>query len=107
METLLELFKDRPWVAAAALVVAFLVVYALLKKLFAFALILVLLLAGGLLWFRMVGHEVPDDLRDLGRSVGKAVKQAGEKGGGLLEEAGDAARKKKKDVEEDVESIVP
>lgn len=85
MDTLLEQLARHPLVAAGVLALAVLVVYALVKRLLVFALFLLLVLAGALIWFRLVGYDMPKGLDKLGRTVGKAVEAAGDKGADLLE----------------------
>ncbi len=85
MDTLLEQLARHPLVAAGVLALAVLVVYALVKRLLVFALFLLLVLAGTLIWFRLVGYDMPKGLDKLGRTVGKAVEAAGDKGADLLE----------------------
>lgn len=85
MDTLLEQLGRHPLVAAGVLALAVLVVYALVRRLVVFALFLLLVLAGALVWFRLVGYDMPSGLDTLGRTVGKAVEAAGDKGADLLE----------------------
>ena len=103
MQDLLDSFSGNPLLAAGALALCVLVLYALLKKLFKVALFLLLLLAAVLVWFKVMGHELPDELGQVSRTMGKVVKQAGKTGGELLEDAGKEISKKVDDAKKDAQ----
>ena len=64
---------QQPLVLAALLLVAVLMVYGILKRLFKLALLMALTAVAIVLWFHFTGREMPGNLDDMARKAGKAA----------------------------------
>lgn len=79
----------EPWLAAAVVALAGLLAYAVFKRLLKLALLVLLVLGGLVLWFRVTGREIPEDVDRLARHAGQAAQQAVDKTGDLLKKGQD------------------
>jgi hypothetical protein len=78
-----------PWLLALLIALAGLLIYAAVKRLIKLALLLLLVLAGVVAWFRVTHRQVPADVDRLARMAGQAAQQAVDRTGDLLRKGQD------------------
>ncbi len=99
-ETLLSL-GSNPYVLAIVLLLAVVLFYGLIKRLFKLALAALLILAGVIIWFRVTGTEMPEPLEELSRHGEKVIETVKDEGGKLLEKGGEAVKEKLEEHKKD------
>jgi hypothetical protein len=81
---------NHPWLAGALVLVVALLVYALVKRLLTLAILLLVVVAALLAWFRLTGREVPDDVDRLARGAGRLARGAVEHTGEIIRQGEEA-----------------
>jgi hypothetical protein len=91
---LLESLLANPIILGIVIILTIVFVYGLVKRLFKMALLILLILAGTIFWFKWTGQEIPADLEDISKKSEKVMKQVVEEGGKLIKEGSKIVKKK-------------
>jgi hypothetical protein len=90
----LEALLANPIILGVVILLAVVFIYGLVKRLFKLALIILLLLAGTVIWFKMTGQEVPEGLQGITEQGEKVIEVVVDKGGDLIKEGSEYVKKK-------------
>ncbi len=96
----MEWIQANPWVFGIGLLLAVVLVYMMIKRLFKIALLVLLLLVAILVWARMTGHKLPKDLERLSQQGQELLEDAVEQGSELIDEGKAQVGEVKKKVED-------